>query len=189
MWDETKDQASDRPGAQGQGSTCSADAELRWYVVCCKPRQDQRAQENLERQGFHCYRPVRQAEKIRERHRCTVSEPLFPGYVFIHLNRVNDNWHAIRSTRGVNHIVRFNEYPLPVRDEIIEGIRARLAGPERQVPYLQPGQQVRITEGAFAQLEGIFVASDGDERVVLLLNILQTEQRLSFPVGSVSKVR
>ena len=93
--------------------------ELRWYLIHCKPREDERALENLQRQGFECYRPARLLERRRNGRNCAVSEPLFPNYLFIRLDRVNDNWYPIRSTRGVIHIVRFNEFPLPVADEIV----------------------------------------------------------------------
>lgn len=117
-----------------------------------------------------------------------LTEPLFPGYLFIRLDRVNDNWHPIRSTRGVNGIVRFNHDPLPVQDEIIEHIRVRLEGSAAQEPYLTFGEHVRITEGPFSPLEAIFVAKDGNARVVLLLNVLQQEQELTFPLKSVRKL-
>src|SRR3984957_14717414 len=163
--------------------------ELRWYLVHCRPREDERALEHLERQGFECYRPARQVERLRAARRYTAKEPLFQRYLFIRLDCVNDNWYPIRSTRGVHQIVRFNAAPLPVRDEIIEGIRTRLAIRPVKEPYLQPGERVRITEGAFSRLEAIFLAHDGTERVVLLLNILQSDQRLSFPIESVRKMR
>ena len=162
--------------------------ELRWYLIQCKPRQDARALENLERQDFVCYRPARAVERHRDGRTKASAEPLFPGYLFIRLDRVTDNWYAINSTRGVHQIVRFNEYPVPVPDRLIEGIRARLADPLAQQPYLKPGDRVRIEAGAFAQTEAIFLVDDGNHRVVLLLNILQTEQRLSFPLSSVRKV-
>jgi transcriptional antiterminator RfaH len=141
--------------------------QLRWYLVHCKPREDERALEHLQRQGFECYRPMRPVERLRDHRRLVAVEPLFPRYLFIHLDSVHDNWYPIRSTRGVHQIVRFDkEKPLAVSDAIIEGIRMRLAtrAPE---PYLKPGERVRITEGPFSHLEAIFVANDGDERVVL----------------------
>jgi transcriptional antiterminator RfaH len=52
---------------------------------------------------------------------------------------------------------------------------------------LKPGERFRVTQGPFAEVEGIFVAHDGQERVVLLMNILNCEQRLSFPAVSVHK--
>lgn len=172
----------------GANSLAPATCQQRWYLIHCKPRQDERALENLERQGFRCYRPVIRAERRRDGRKHLASESLFPRYLFIRLDRVNDNWYLIRSTRGVNRIVRFNnEYPQPVQDEIIEGIRARLAGQAEAEPYFRPGERVRIVDGAFSQFEAIFLADDGNERVVLLFNILQTDQGLSFPLQSVRK--
>ena len=162
--------------------------DQRWYLIHCKPRQDERALENLQRQAFECYRPVRYVERCRDGRTYEVAESLFGGYVFVRLACRTANWQAIRSTRGVLQIVRFNEYPLPVPDELIEQIRKRLSDPAPHESYLKPGQRVRIIEGAFAQLEAIFLANDGNQRVVLLLSILQTEQRLTFPLKSVRNV-
>src|SRR5690349_22309924 len=99
---------------------------LRWYLIHCKPREEKRALENLERQQFECFYPVRTRERLREGRLYRTCEALFPGYLFIHLDRLHDNWYPIRSTRGVSQIVRFNEYPLPVRDALIEDMRNRL---------------------------------------------------------------
>jgi transcriptional antiterminator RfaH len=159
----------------------------RWYVIQCKPREERRALENLERQGFACYLPTVVVETLRHGLRRDVPEPLFPGYLFIDLDELSDNWHPIRSTRGVIGLVRFREYPVPVPDEIIGRIRERFARDNPRISYLKPGERVRITQGLFAEVEGIFVAHDGHERVVLLMNILNREQRLSFPIASVHK--
>jgi len=161
----------------------------RWYLVHCKPRQDARALENLERQTFECLRPTRRVEKVRTGRRCEVVEPLFPSYLFIHLDSVHDNWLPIQSTRGVNRIVRFNGHPLPVADDLIEGICLRMRGAPVKEPYLRPGEHVVITEGSFSQVEALFVSHDGDERVTLLLNILNREHELTFPLASVRKVK
>jgi transcriptional antiterminator RfaH len=159
----------------------------RWYLIHCKPRQDQRALENLERQAYQCYQPTRMVERLRHRRKQRILEPLFPGYIFIRLNGVNDNWQPICSTRGVNQIVRFNEHPLIVQDEIIDQIRAKSDRAAAGEPYLRSGERVRIVGGAFSQIEATFVADDGDDRVVLLLNILQSEHALSFPLRNVRK--
>src|ERR1700728_342044 len=125
----------------------------RWYVIQCKPREERRALANLVRQGFCCYLPMLTVEKLRHGCRRDVPAPLFPGYLFIHLNAVSDNWHPIRSTRGVIQLVRIREYPIPVSNEIIETITQRLAGGAAHVAYLEPGDRVRITEGPFADVE------------------------------------
>jgi transcriptional antiterminator RfaH len=156
-----------------------------WYVVQCKPREERRALDNLERQGFSCYLPMLAVEKLRHGSVRPIPEPLFPGYLFISLDELSGNWHSIRSTRGVIQLVRVREYPIPMPDAVIDGIRARLANHTLRIPYLKPGDRVRITEGAFSDVEAIFIANDGQERVVLLMNILNREQRMSFPAGTV----
>jgi transcriptional antiterminator RfaH len=173
---------------QPQEFQTSVGGDPRWYLIQCRPREDERALENLERQEYQCYAPSYIVERWRQGRRLRLSEPLFPGYLFIHLDRVNDNWRPIRSTRGVNRIVSFNGEPPAVPDEIIEGIRTRLnAAP--LTPRFRPGERVRVTKGPFAEIEAIFVATKGEERVILLLDILQQEQRLSFPASSVVKLR
>lgn len=161
-------------------------SDSRWYVIQCKPRQDARALENLVRQGFECYLPTLSAARLRNGRKIAAAEPLFPGYLFIHLDVSGENWAPIRSTRGVSQMVRVRDQPLPVGNEIVDLIRQRLATQQPQ-PCLKYGERVLITDGCFSQLEAIFVAPDGEHRVTLLLNILQQEQRLSFPLASVRK--
>ena len=131
---------------------------------------------------------MRRVERMQMGRRREIAEALFPGYLFIHLDKINDNWLPIRSTLGVHRIVRFGEYPTPVADVLIDRIRQRMQRGPAKVPYLKPGEPVKIVEGSFAQVEAIFVADDGEERVMLLMNILGSEHRLSFPVASVRKI-
>jgi len=164
------------------------DSHPHWYLVQCRARQDERALEHLERQGFECYRPLYEVERIRGGRKELASVAIFPGYIFIRLDRIRDNWLPIRSTRGVIQIVRFHEYPLPVADGIIEQLRQRIEMGWPREAYLQSGERVIVTEGSFAGIEAIFQSDDGGRRVILLLNILHSDQRLSFPIGSVRKI-
>jgi transcriptional antiterminator RfaH len=161
----------------------------RWYLVQCRARQDERALENLQRQGFECYRPVYESERMIRGRKHLTSAALFPGYLFIRLDRVNDNWLPIRSTRGVIQVVRFNKFPLPVADEIVEQIRRRIEDKPIRKPYLKSGERVVLTfDGSFSGIEAIFVSSVAEERVMLLLTILQSEQSLIVPVESVRRL-
>ncbi len=53
------------------------------YLLYCKRGQLQRAQEHLERQSVNCLTPVITLEKMQRGKRMTVSEPLFPNYLFV----------------------------------------------------------------------------------------------------------
>ena len=160
------------------------DQQPAWYLVQCKPRQDERAEEHLRRQGYACYRPQCRRERLVRGQRAIQQESLFPGYLFIQLDN-DTNWAPLRSTRGVNRLVAFGGYPLQVPETLISDLQ-RQVEPEPQ-PLLRSGDTVRIVGGGFDELEAIFVCMDGEERVVLLMKLLNREQKLRLPLASVRK--
>jgi len=157
-----------------------------WYLIQCKARQAKRAEENLLRQSYVCYHPKIKHERLLRGQRKMLEESLFPGYLFIQLSK-QDNWAALRSTRGVSRIVGFGGQPLAIGDYLIEQLKQRDYEYDAKARLLA-GEKVRINEGFFAELEGIFLAMDGDRRVVLLLSFLQREQKIFMPLTSISKV-
>ena len=159
----------------------------RWYLIQCKPRQDSRAEENLTRQAFKCYRPAHHVERIQRGRRVTSVESLFPGYLFIQLDQLNDNWHPIRSTRGVNQLVTFGKQPIAVADELIDQLKQRLSEKPQESVSLEPGDRVRINSGSYKELEAIFLSRDGAERIVILLQLLHREHTLSIPISAIEK--
>lgn len=164
------------------------DQGKRWYLVYAKPRQERVAQTNLERQGYPVYLPL--ARQARRRHGRTLSTiaPLFPRYLFVHLDREIDNWAPIRSTLGVVSLVRFGQLPAPVPDELVQFLRGR-EDPEGlhvlTVDEYKSGARVRITAGGMAGYEGIFVAPSSRQRVVVLLDILGKQTRTVIEAGSI----
>ncbi|UJJ33308.1 transcription/translation regulatory transformer protein RfaH [Halopseudomonas maritima] len=155
-----------------------------WYLIQCKPRQDERAEENLRNQSFTCYRPQRRTLHVKRGKQVELVESLFPGYLFVCLDRLQDNWYSIRSTRGVARLVTFGNEPAVVSSDLIDYLHAH----EAEAPVacqFSRGDSVRITEGPFSELEAIFLRSDGDERAILLLTLLHREQHLKMPLRSI----
>lgn len=157
-----------------------------WYLLQCKSRQDFRAEVHLRNQGYTCFQPVIQAERLRHGKRQLLNEPLFPGYLFIRLDCTRDNWGPIRSTRGVCRLVGFNGCPLPVPDEVVATVKSRVAE-SPCITHLQPGDKVIIKDDAFADIEAIFSAFDGERRVIILLNLMQRQQQVVLPVSRIVK--
>lgn len=157
--------------------------ERKWYVVQCKALESFRAAENLQNQGFEVFHPFIAVEKLRAGKLKLVTEPLFPYYLFIHLNNVTDNWRPIRSTRGVLKLLSFGSSPLEIPANLIESLKNRIQStPEK---LFKAGDQVWIEEGPFKGLKAIFSNQRGDERVILLLNLLQQQQRIEVPSHAV----
>lgn len=153
-----------------------------WYLIQCKPRQDMRALEHLERQGYQCLLPTHELERLHKGKRQQLTEPLFPGYLFIHLDRVDDNWLPIRSTRGVNQIVSFGGRPTPVPDSVLGQLANR---DSTAAPLLSPGDRVFINEPGLEALEAIFLEPDGEGRVLLLLKLLQRDLTVKVPLSCI----
>jgi len=158
-----------------------------WYLLQCKPRQDARAHEHLDRQGFECFAPTLTRETIRAGKLRHLQQPLFPGYVFIRMS-ADDSWLSLRSTRGVSDVVAFCGQPCRVRDSIIDHLKLRCAAMTHD-PVLMPGDRVQIKVGEFADMEAIFLSMDGQERVMLLLSLLNREQHIQVGLASVQPVR
>ena len=157
-----------------------------WYLIHTKIRQERCALQNLERQGFECYLPEIHAEKQRRGTLAVVPEPLFPRYLFIRLGTSLEaqSWAPIRSTTGVSRLVAFGTTPAKVGDELVEAIRSQSAGPDSLRRQFEPGQAVVITQGPFAGLEAVYQMSDGESRVMVLLNILSKSVKLVLaPTG------
>ena len=83
---------------------------------------------------------------------------------------------------GVQKLIRFGVLYLPVVEGVITALKTR-EGPKSGcrrlgAPALQPGARVRINTGPFAGLEGIFEARAGQDRVVILLELLGQRARM-----------
>jgi transcriptional antiterminator RfaH len=159
-----------------------------WYVIHTKPRQEPVALENLERQGYTTYCPQITISKRRRNAWHTVKEPLFPRYLFIELTEGEDDFGPIRSTLGVSNMLRFGGKPATIGNEIIETLRQQerdnAETPEPEVP-VKPGDRVRVMDGPFAGLEGIFQNNSKDARVIILMELLGRENRVSVDRDSI----
>ncbi|MDH4581252.1 transcription/translation regulatory transformer protein RfaH [Pseudomonas sp. BN415] len=155
--------------------------EIAWYLVQCKSRQDERARDHLLRQGFDCFCPTLDVEVLKGGRLRRLTQPMFPGYLFVHF-RAQDNWTALRSTRGVIRVVSFSSSPSRVPESIVEHLKQRCANAD-ECAALHPGDCVQVRVGPYAEMEAIFLAMDGEQRVMLLLNILNRQQQVSIPIS------
>ena len=163
-----------------------------WRAVLCRPRQERKAEAQLENQGFEVFLP-RMRGRTRYRGKwMTRVEALFPRYLFIRLEEFADDWSTIRSTRGVVGLVRFgNEFPT-LDEDIIRELQARHNGAGvidlSQAMDLKADDPVEITTGAMAGLKAVFQARNGEERVVVLLELLNNERKIELPRDHIRKV-
>lgn len=158
-----------------------------WYVIQCKGGESFRAAEHLANQGYEVFHPVLKSQRKRQSKLTSVVEPLFPYYLFICLDQVVSNWRPIRSTRGVLRLLTFGDRPVAVPASLVETLRAQPHRQEGIHSYFSAGEKVTITDGPFKDLEAIFTRCKGEERAIVLLNVLQRPQNIELSVNSLMK--
>jgi transcriptional antiterminator RfaH len=151
-----------------------------WYVVHTKPRQETRALENLQNQGFNCFLPTMQVQKLSNQKVQTITEPMFSRYLFIQLDDTTQNWGPIRSTLGVSKLVSFGPLPAKVPPELIDFLKE--APVEALERMFAPGDNVQIATGPLQGLEGQYIAHDGEARAFVLVDLLGQPQKLRMAV-------
>ena len=155
---------------------------LHWYLVQTRAKQEKIAEDNLQRQGYTIFLPVQQQVRRKSGRWQDREEPLFPGYLFIQINKHQQNTAPIRSTRGVLKLVRFGIELQPMPDEIVDAIRRRVMSAQLKAHHLplKKGDRVKITGGSFQGMEAIFQAESGARRVELLLEMLGRKHKVNM---------
>ena len=180
--------ASEPPPATSPALTVITSPTTAWYLVHTKPRQEDVALVNLQRQGYECYLPQMRVERIRRRKAEVATEPMFPRYLFIRLDSSDQgrSWSPIRSTLGVSQLVHFGARAAKVDDILVELLRQR----EQTMPMdamFHSGDSVVITEGPFAGIEAIYQTADADRRAFILLEILSKPVSMQIDTGRLRK--
>jgi len=154
-----------------------------WFAVVTKPRQEQIALENLQRQDFECFLPLAENpyQRRRKRHQRMI-EPLFPRYLFLNAIAGQQNLAPVRSTRGVTTMVRFGTELAVVPESIINAIKNRMdpaTGLIRIKPVeLKAGDKVRIFDGPLAGISGIVEERSSENRVLILMELMGRSTRV-----------
>ena len=152
------------------GSPVAASA-ARWLAFYTLSRREKDLMRKLEAACVPFYAPLIRrrlkspAGRTRDSH-----VPLFPGYVFAHV----DDDHR-RAALATNTVARW----LPIGDEaaLLADLRAVKRLIDTDCPLtpesrIEPGQLVRVRSGALRGLEGTIVRRQGAERLVVAVRFL-----------------
>ena len=133
-----------------------------WYALHVKVRREHHVRDHLTSQSILTFLPLIEAVRCgRGCRRLTVLEPLFPGYLFVHMDSTTSDpagWQTVRWTPGVRRILGADATPVPVPREAVEAIQTRVS--ERGfaclgIPF-PPRSRVRFCAGPLAGLEAVF---------------------------------
>ena len=145
----------------------------KWFAVHTSPRHEKRVEQHLSQRDVEHYLPLyRSLRKWRNGLKVTLDLPLFPGYIFVRIQRTDRV--RVLKVPGVLAIVSGaagEMAPLPEGEveALRSGLHLRQAEPH---PLLTVGQRVRIRSGALAGMEGVVVRKKNSLRVVLTMDLI-----------------
>ncbi len=157
---------------------------MTWACVHTYSSDEEKAVKNLNDQDYDAFCPMRRIpnpKKLTE----FISRPLFTGYAFVSIEN-GRRWASINSTPGVirlmtthGSVVReLGEYlhPIPVSDRVIAGLRSI------PIEGLKPDTIVRVRwrDNPFYSIEGTVVSLTKDQRVLVLMVLMNRPQIVKF---------
>ena len=150
----------------------------RWLVAYTKPRLEQVALQNLERQHFETYLPLYKKFKNTETGPAPVLEPMFPRYIFFRPSTPQQSIETVRSTKGISHIVRFGFELGIVSADMVASLRefevSQNQATLQEMSNFKVGQKVKLKHVALGAFEGL-IQSVSKKRVAVLLEIMGRE--------------
>lgn len=140
----------------------------RWYVVHAYSGYEKQVMKSLkDRAALHSMEdlfgeilvPTEEIIEIKNGQKRKSERKFFPGYVLVQMEMNDDSWHLIKDTpRVMGFIGGTADKPAPITEKEADAILQRVhegADKPRPKTLFEPGEMVRVTEGPFADFNGV----------------------------------
>ncbi len=153
---------------------------LKWYVVHTYSGLENRAKKTLEErirqysmddQFGEILVPTETVEEVKSGVRKSQSRKCFPGYVLVQMELTDETAHLVRNTPKITGFVGGTKKPAPLSSSEVERMRSLAHGiqkPRAKVEFLE-GDQVKVTEGPFANFNGSVEEVKPDKQKIRVL--------------------
>ena len=151
-----------------------------WYLIQFKPNSHRLAERNLQRQGFETFLPLHEVARRKTSRFITDLRPLFPGYMFVGIDKNSAPWSKINSTLGVSRLVSFGGTLKPLPLQLISSLMLRCDEGGKVLPpaTLNPGDNVEVLTGPFAHFVATVETIDAQQRAWILMDFMGQSTRL-----------
>jgi transcriptional antiterminator RfaH len=157
---------------------------MNWYLVITKPNEEAKVERQFADAKIEHLYPKMRTNRLRMRKLITVTEPLFPRYMFIRID-LEEKFRLIKYTRGVTGFVDFGYGPVTVDESIVKGMKAKEKNGYIEVNNnnrkYRKNDLLRIKRGVLKDIDVIFDGYlSGEERVSLLINNVSSNIKLNI---------
>ncbi|MDA8913599.1 transcriptional activator RfaH [Amylibacter sp.] len=154
-----------------------------WFILQFKSNSHHLAAKNLNRQGFETFLPLHDTTSRKLSRFINTSKPLFPGYMFIKLDRAESKWHKINSTYGVSRLITFNSQLKSIPTSFVDHLMKRydLSGKLIPIKKLKKGDHVTLLKGPFANFIATVEKYEADQRIWILMDLMGRKTVIQTP--------
>ncbi|MGH9683092.1 MAG: transcription termination/antitermination protein NusG [Candidatus Acidiferrales bacterium] len=153
----------------------SAGAAESWFAIQVRSRHEKKISTELQEREIQAFVPLFSSYHQWTDRRRLVHMPVFPGYVFVRIAATPATRIAVLRTPGVSCFVGVRGMGVSIPDGQIEAVQMILDRgiPFDSHPFLSIGQKVRIRGGSLDGLEGILEAKNGDQSLIVSVELIQ----------------
>jgi transcription termination/antitermination protein NusG len=161
-----------------------------WYAVSTRSRQEKVAASMLESFGIENFLPLALERRQWSDRKQVVNVPLFPGYLFVRIPMLRELQLRVLKVPGIVRFIGNQSGPQAIADAEIEGVQTVLSHRIPCIPCSIPkvGERVRISRGVLTGIEGSFVRSGSDTRLVISVEMIQQSIAVHVDASDVEPV-
>ena len=154
-----------------------------WYLIYTRPRHEKKVYTQLTEMNINSFLPL--TKKLRTWHdrKKYVDEPLFPSYIFIYLNDLQ-NYYEGMDADGSLYYVKMGKEIARVNETVVENIRLvteQVQDFEVSGDRFQSGQKLVIRQGALTGLSCEVVQLKYKKMLLVRVDLLQRNILLTLP--------
>lgn len=159
-----------------------------WYAIYTRPRFEKKVHAQLQEKEFESYLPLKTVVHQWSDRRKKVEEPLFRGYVFVHVTPMD----RARSLQviGAVRMVAFGGRPSIIPDDQIEAVRRILQEGLliETIDYIRTGDVVEVVQGPLMGLKGVLMEKRQKGRFVISIDSIRQSISVEIDVRDVKKI-
>jgi len=156
-----------------------------WLAVQVRCSKEPVVHQLLQMKGYETFFPRYGAKPVAG---SDAQKPLFPGYIFCRVGR--DVCGLIVTTPGVIRILGVGRQPVPVPADEMDAVRRIVESDSAYGPVesLQRGDTVRVEDGPFKGVQGVFVQRKNARSLIVEVSTIQRSMYVELENWSVSTV-
>jgi len=174
---------------------------FKWYILHAYSGFERKVRESIESrvQAFglrdkvgRVMIPTEPVTEIINGKKRTVERVFLPGYVLVEMDLDNNLWHVLKDTPKVTGFLGTGDKPVALSEEEVSSILFR-SETAKEKPRLkikfEKNEQVRITDGPFANFNGVVDEINEDrETMKVMVTIFGRSTPVELEFGKVEKI-